>query len=101
VPPFPAYLPVPEDPVGEGIGHFFGAMRIDAFRPAVEFKTHMDKWIQRFREAKPAEGQEKVWIPGDPEIEMKKKREIEGIPLLEPVIKDLEQLAQKFDIEFP
>ena len=101
VPPFPAYLPVPENPVGEGIGHFFGAMRIDAFRPADEFKTHMDKWIQRFRAAKPVEGQEKVLIPGDPELEMMKIRKTEGIPLLEPVTKDLNCLAQKFDIEFP
>ncbi len=30
-PPFPAYLPMPEEMPGKGIGHFFGAMRIDAF----------------------------------------------------------------------
>ena len=52
VPPFPAYIPMPENMPGEGIGHFFGAMRIDAFRPAADFKLHMDKWIQRFRSAK-------------------------------------------------
>ena len=61
----------------------------------------MDKWIQRFRAAKPVEGQEKVLIPGDPELEMMKIRKTEGIPLLEPVTKDLNCLAQKFDIEFP
>ena len=32
VPPFPAFIPVPENMPGKGIGHFFGAMRIDAFR---------------------------------------------------------------------
>ena len=45
VPPFPAYVPMPENMPGEGIGHFFGAMRIDAFRTADEFKQHMDNWI--------------------------------------------------------
>src|SRR3712207_194865 len=56
VPPFPAYVPMPEGMPGEGIGHFLGAMRIDAFRTGAEFKQHMDNWIQRFRTAKPAEG---------------------------------------------
>ena len=42
VPPFVSFLPVQKDLVGEGIGHFFGAMRIDAFRNADEFKKHMD-----------------------------------------------------------
>ena len=52
VPPFPAYVPMPEQMPGKGIGHFFGAMRIDAFRPAEDFKSHMDKWIRRFRSQK-------------------------------------------------
>jgi L-2-hydroxycarboxylate dehydrogenase (NAD+) len=37
VPPFPAYVPMPEQMPGKGIGHFLGAMRIDAFRQAGRF----------------------------------------------------------------
>ncbi len=101
VPPFPAHLPLPETSVGEGIGHFLGAFRIDAFRPAEEFKAHMDTWIRRFRDAKPAEGHDRVYIPGDPEREMFEKRKIEGIPLMESVVKDLEALGDKLGIKFP
>ena len=100
VPPFPAYVPMPEGQPGEGIGHFFGAMRIDAFRSAVEFKQHMDNWITRFRNAKPAEGQERVLIPGDPEREMESVRRQEGIPLHDAVVADLKSLAQRFDLPF-
>lgn len=100
VPPFVSFLPLPANPVGDGIGHFFGAMRIDAFRPATEFKAHMDNWITTFRNAKTKEDQEKVLIPGDPEREMEQKRLLAGIPLLEPVIKDLESLGQKFGVSF-
>jgi LDH2 family malate/lactate/ureidoglycolate dehydrogenase len=100
VPPFPAYVPMPDEQPGKGIGHFFGAMRIDAFRPAEEFKKHMDKWIKRFRSAKTIKGQEKVLIPGDPEREMEKQRIKEGIPLLKPVIEDLKFLAEKWDLRF-
>src|SRR6476660_7863845 len=100
VPPFPAYVPMPDEQPGKGIGHFFGAMRIDAFRPADEFKKHMDKWIRRFRSAKTVEDQPKVIIPGDPEREMESLRMKNGIPLLKPVIEDLKFLGEKFQLEF-
>jgi L-2-hydroxycarboxylate dehydrogenase (NAD+) len=70
-PPFPAYVPMPENMPGKGLGHFFGAMRVDAFRPAEEFKQHMDNWIGRFRSATPAEGYEKVLIPATPNAKWK------------------------------
>jgi L-2-hydroxycarboxylate dehydrogenase (NAD+) len=100
VPPFPAYVPMPENMPGEGIGHFFGAMRIDGFRPAEEFKKHMDQWIERFRSAKPINGEQKVLIPGDPEREAEADRMKNGIPLHEAVIEDLKQIALKYGIPF-
>ena len=99
VPPFVSFLPLPTDPVGAGIGHFFGAMRVDAFRPADEFKSHMDNWIERFRKAPAIDG-EKVQIPGDPEREMENERMKKGIPLLEPVVKDLSEAGKKFGVKF-
>jgi L-2-hydroxycarboxylate dehydrogenase (NAD+) len=100
VPPFPAYIAMPENMPGKGIGHFFGAMRLDAFRPAAEFKQHMDKWILRFRSAKAVEGEEQVLIPGDPEREMEAERSARGIPLLYSVVEDLKFLAEKFGVDF-
>jgi L-2-hydroxycarboxylate dehydrogenase (NAD+) len=97
-PPFPAYVPMPENMPGKGLGHFFGAMRIDAFRPADEFKQHIDNWIERFRNAKPTQGYDKVLIPGDPEREMETIRMQEGIPVVESVVNDLKTLAEKFNI---
>ena len=99
-PPFVAFLDPDPNPVGEGIGHFFGAMRVDAFRPAEEFKAHMDNWITRFRKATPTPGNEKVIIPGDPERELEAERRISGIPLLAPVVEDLSQLGDRFGVKF-
>jgi LDH2 family malate/lactate/ureidoglycolate dehydrogenase len=98
VPPFVSFLSPPSDPVGEGIGHFFGAMRIDAFRPAEDFKHHMDNWITRFRAATPVEGQERVLIPGDPEREMSALRMQAGIPLNPKVVEDLKMLGERFGL---
>ncbi|UYQ91850.1 Ldh family oxidoreductase [Chitinophaga horti] len=99
-PPFVSFLPLPPDPVGEGLGHFFGAMRVDAFRPADEFKGHMDTWIKRFRNTTPVDEAQPVLIPGDPEREMAAERINSGIPLLLPVVKDLKEVAAKFALDF-
>ena len=101
VPPFPAYIPMPEDLPGQGIGHFFGAMRIDAFRPATAFKDNMDQWIKRFKRATPVAGEAKVFIPGEIESEMMKERMLIGIPLPPTVLEDLHFISKKFDVPFP
>ncbi len=100
VPPFPAYVPMPENQPGQGLGHFFGALRVDAFRPAADFARDMDLWIRRFRSAEPIDASQKVVIPGDPEREMEQLRSVHGIPLHETVFEDLLALAKKFNIKF-
>jgi len=100
VPPQVPFLPLPDNQVGKGLGHFFGAMRIDAFEEKEEFKERMDKWIETFRASESAEGQPKVLIPGDPEREMEGKTNKEGVDILGPVKKDLVEIAEKLNIEF-
>ena len=99
-PPFVSFLPVADDMPGEGLGHFFGAMRIDAFQPKEHFKSHMDNWIKRFRNASSVDGQPSVLVPGDPERILEKERLITGIDLLKPVEEDLKGLANKFQVDF-
>lgn len=100
VPPFAtAGFMAAGEQVGKGTGHFLGAMRIDGFRPAADFKADMDRWIDRFHAAPSIDGQ-KVLVPGDPEREIEAQRKIEGINLLEPVVNDLKSLGERFGIEF-
>lgn len=98
VPPFATagFMNV-EEAVGVGTGHFFGAMRIDAFRPADDFKASMDVWIQRFRKARAVDGKQ-VLVPGDPERMMEAARLANGIPVLEPVVKSLGELGRRFGV---
>ena len=37
-------------------------------------------------------------IPGDPEREMEKERRENGVPLLGPVVNDLQYLSEKFEL---
>ncbi len=98
VPPFVAFLDPPTDPVGQGIGHFVGAMRVDGFRPVDEFKQHLDNWIERFKSSATTYPNQKVIIPGEPEMEAELYRKANGIPLVDAVVNDLNELANKFKI---
>jgi len=100
VPPSVAYLPVLEKKVGEGTGHFFGAMRIDSFRPADEFKAGMDKWIETFKSAKTIPGQSEVIIPGEPEREKEARIRQEGIYVIPDIVKELKEIADFLGVEF-
>ncbi len=99
VPPQVAYLPLLEQSVGKGLGHFFGAIRVDAFRPASDFKLSMDSWIQTFKQAQAAQGQKGVVIPGDPERQKEIFHREEGIKLIPSVFTDLNELAHKLGVE--
>jgi LDH2 family malate/lactate/ureidoglycolate dehydrogenase len=100
VPPSVAYLPVLDKKVGEGTGHFFGAMRIDAFQESQVFKSRMDEWITTFRNAKPAAGHDRVIIPGDPEREKEQKLRREGICILPAIAKEMKEIAEELGIDF-
>ncbi len=101
VPPFATagFHEVAAEQVGKGTGHFLGAMRIDGFRPKEDFKNDMDKWIMRFRNAKHLEGNQ-VQIPGDQERNFKAQRLISGLPLIDKVVENLEELGERFGVKF-
>ncbi len=100
VPPSVAYLPVLDEKVGEGTGHFFGAMRIDAFQSKNGFKKNMDRWIETFRKAESAPGKPPVMIPGDIEREKEEKIKKEGISILPAIAKEIKEITDELKVEF-
>ena len=98
-PPFALRQEIPERSVGKGIGHFFGAMRIDAFVDPSEFRRQMDDYVRTLRSTPPAPGTDGPLIPGDPEREAEAERSVHGIPLLGPVVQSLEEMARETGIE--
>jgi L-2-hydroxycarboxylate dehydrogenase (NAD+) len=80
------------------IGHFFGALRVDAFRPVDEFKATMDDLIRRLKAAPKAPGQGRIYIHGEKEFEAAAERQRHGI-LLEPaVVADLSRYADELGV---
>jgi L-2-hydroxycarboxylate dehydrogenase (NAD+) len=90
----------PERSVGKGIGHFFGAMRIEGFLDVDSFKSQVDDYIRVFRATKPAPGTTGPLIPGDPERQAEQVRREKGVPLILPIVEDLRKISRQTRIPF-
>jgi LDH2 family malate/lactate/ureidoglycolate dehydrogenase len=99
-PPFALRHGEPARSVGKGIGHAFGALRIDGFIDPAEFRRQMDDWIRTLRATRPAPGTPGVLIPGDPERQAEAERRVTGIPLLPAVVADLRDVSVRTGIPF-
>ncbi|HZW04831.1 MAG TPA: Ldh family oxidoreductase [Anaerolineaceae bacterium] len=82
------------------VGHFFAAVRIDAFHPADEFKMDMDRLIRMMKDSPKAAGQERIFIHGEKEFERYEQYTREGVPLLIEVVHSLEQAGEEVGVPF-
>jgi LDH2 family malate/lactate/ureidoglycolate dehydrogenase len=95
------YPKTPEGkPLPSLVGHFFGAMRIDYFRPAEDFKKDMDDMIRRLKNSNKAEGQDRIYVHGEKEFELEEKYRKEGIPLYFKVYDDLKAIGDEVGVPF-
>ena len=81
------------------MAHFFGALRIDGFMPADEFKKGMDAMIKAHHELPKAPGVDRIYLSGEIEQEIEEQRR-QGIPLHPSVVASLQELAKELDIEY-
>jgi LDH2 family malate/lactate/ureidoglycolate dehydrogenase len=89
------------DPRGWGTGHFFAAIRIDAFRAVPMFKTMMDEMIRFLRAAPRLPGVDRIYAHGEKEWETERERSRDGIPLHPAVVEGLRGLEPDFGVAFP
>jgi LDH2 family malate/lactate/ureidoglycolate dehydrogenase len=87
-------------PMPSNLGHFFGAWRVDAFRPVDEFKTAMDDLQRRLKHTPKAAGETRVYIHGEKEYEETERRTRDGIPLDPKVAADLSAVAAELGVEY-
>jgi LDH2 family malate/lactate/ureidoglycolate dehydrogenase len=95
------YPKTPEGkPLPSNIGHFFGAWRVDGFRPVDEFKADMDDLQRRLKNVPKAAGEERVYIHGEKEYEEADVRSRDSIPLNAKVAADLKAIAEEVNVEY-
>ncbi len=94
-----------KDPSKAGAGytqtadaHFFGAIRLDLFRSALDFKRGLDAMIRTIHSFPAEPGKERVLYPGEIEYETSQRRQREGIPIQEPIASDLKSLSKEFEL---
>ncbi len=90
----------PNQDVPADVGHYFAAIRVDAFRPVEEFKEHMDRFIQELKDAPKAVGQERIYIHGEKEFELAEKHEKDGLPIMVEVVESLKVSGEQAGVPF-
>jgi len=83
------------------VSHFFGAMKISRFRDPGLFKADMDQMLRQLREARPAEGQDRVYYAGLKEAESEKKSEEQGVHLSDKVWTQITGFGKELGIGEP
>jgi len=83
------------------VGSVFAAINVESFMDLPEFKASMDTALREMKNSERAEGVKRIYIPGEIELETKADRLKHGIPIPEPVVKDLVALGQELSVPFP
>jgi L-2-hydroxycarboxylate dehydrogenase (NAD+) len=84
---------------GARISQFFGAIRTDLFGNPSEIAVHVESILQQVRDSAKAEGQDRIYIHGEKEVEKRAQSMEEGVPLEEAEWKMLDEYATKFGLE--
>lgn len=80
---------------GKGVGHFFIAIDVVRFMPLAQFQERLAEMVQEIHNCQRAPGVERLYVPGEPELETQTRRQREGIPLPDDVISDLTALGDR------
>ncbi|MBQ0825163.1 Ldh family oxidoreductase [Streptomyces tagetis] len=88
-------------PDGAGLGHFVFCVRVDAFMDLDAFRAETARMFEELRSARKAEGQDRIYIPGEKEYETADARRADGIPLRPSVVSDLADIAETLGLPFP
>ncbi len=83
------------------VSHFFGAIKIDAFREPGAFRKDMDKMLRDLRESQPAAGAERVYFAGQKEFEHEAEVRKSGVPLFKETVALLERIGRELGVPPP
>ena len=88
-----------EDPEPQRLGHFFGAINIEAFMPLELFYQRMEERVSQTVNSAPMDGFNRVYMPGELEAEKKQDQLENGINLPDEIIAELEKTGQRFNVD--
>jgi len=84
----------------DNIGHFFLAIDPKCFRPEGEFERDLDEMIDFLHAQPPINPEEPVLVPGDPELQSRKQRSKEGVPLSAALVENIRGICERSGAQF-
>ncbi len=84
----------------DDIGHFMLALDPRALRPESAFEADVDEIIEELRATPPANPEEPVLIPGDPEMQAREERLVQGIPIPPPLEQQVRDISGRAGVPF-
>lgn len=79
-------------------GHFFGAIRIEAFEDLARLKHRVDAIVRELHASQRANGIERVYAPGQIETETEALYRENGIPLNDVTLTAFTDVARRLDV---
>jgi len=76
-----------------GCGHFLLALDPEAFVGAGEFRRRTDEFVRAVQQAEPAEGIERIDLPGEREWRLSEERRSAGLPVARTTLEALDAVA--------
>jgi LDH2 family malate/lactate/ureidoglycolate dehydrogenase len=81
--------------------HLVGAIRIDGFMTAAEFRERVDWYARELKQSRRAEGVDRIYVPGEIEYEIAQRQLREGIALRPVVEEEIIGLARELGVRPP
>jgi LDH2 family malate/lactate/ureidoglycolate dehydrogenase len=82
----------------QGIGHVFGALDIETFMPRDKFLSAMDDYVDRIHACPPADGVDRIYVPGEIEHSAFLRAKEEGVDISEDTINELSETGLRFGL---
>jgi LDH2 family malate/lactate/ureidoglycolate dehydrogenase len=83
------------------VSHFFGAIKISAFRDPKAFRTDMDRMLENLRNCPLAEGETRVYFAGLKEFEKTEEAMKIGVPISEETRQMLCRVGKEMGVTAP
>ncbi|MGD0863376.1 MAG: Ldh family oxidoreductase [Candidatus Limnocylindrales bacterium] len=80
-------------------GQIMMAIDISAYQEPTTVTGRVDKIVREFRNSRPIEGVDRVYLPGELEIETEQRFRREGIPVSDVTISALNRVARRLNVD--
>lgn len=81
------------------LGHFFMAVKVEAFVGLEDFKRQVGEICRQLRASRKAPGAERIYTPGEKEHEVWLYRKDKGVPFNEPLKASFQAVKERLDLK--